>query len=76
MTQQKAGPELDRAVEAWLDGITASGPLAIRAQKALNRKWQTLPLDDAIQAGVDAFADAYCTDEPRERMQAFINRKR
>lgn len=68
--------ELDQAVEAWLDGICASGPRAIRAQKALIRKWQSLSLDDAIAAGVDAFADAYRSNEPRARMQAFLNRKR
>jgi enoyl-CoA hydratase/carnithine racemase len=67
---------LDHAVAAWLDGIVASGPEAIRAQKALIRKWQSLPLDDAISAGIDAFSDAYRTDEPRRRMQAFLDRKR
>jgi len=68
--------ELDQAVTTWLDGICTSGPLAIRAQKALIRKWESLPLGEAIAAGVDVFADAYRTDEPRSRMQAFINRKR
>jgi len=67
---------LDQAVDDWLDGITASGPQAIRAQKALIRQWQELPLDEAVMAGVDVFADAYRTDEPRTRMQAFLKRKR
>ncbi len=77
LVEKVVPPEaLDQAVETWLDGIIASGPLAIRAQKSLVRKWQQLPLNDAIQAGISAFADAYRTDEPRNRMQAFLNRNR
>lgn len=68
--------ELDGAVIRWLDGIAASGPMAIRAQKALIRQWESLPLADAIAAGIDVFAASYRTDEPRTRMQAFIDRKR
>ena len=68
--------ELDGAVGHWLDGITASGPLAIRAQKTLIRQWEALPLADAIAAGIDVFANSYQSDEPRARMQAFIDRKR
>lgn len=68
--------ELDRAVDHWLDGLIASGPLAVRSQKALMRKWEKLSLDDSIRAGIDAFADAYRTDEPGSRMKAFIERKR
>ena len=68
--------DLDRAVDAWLDGIIASGPAAIRSQKALIRAWEELSLDDAIQAGIDAFSDSYRAAEPRERMQAFLERKR
>lgn len=68
--------ELDAAVEAWLDGICASAPKAIRAQKTLIGKWQELSLEAAIQAGVGAFAEAYQSDEPRKLMQAFINRPR
>jgi hypothetical protein len=30
----------------------------------------------AIAAGIDAFADAYATDEPARLMRAFLNRKR
>ncbi|MGH1482324.1 MAG: enoyl-CoA hydratase [Geminicoccales bacterium] len=68
--------ELDAAVEAWLDGICASAPKAVRAQKALIRKWQELSLEAAIQAGVSTFAEAYRSDEPGKLMQDFINRPR
>ena len=68
--------ELDAAVETWLDGICASAPKAVRAQKALIRKWQELSLEAAIQAGVSTFAEAYRSDEPGKLMQNFINRPR
>jgi len=68
--------ELDTAVETWLDGIIAAGPKAIRAQKALINQWQGLSLEDAIDAGIDAFAKAYESDEPRTMMRAFLDRRR
>jgi len=68
--------ELDVAVETCLDGICASAPKAIRAQKVLIGKWQELTLDAAIRAGIGAFAEAYRTDEPGKLMQDFINRPR
>jgi enoyl-CoA hydratase/carnithine racemase len=69
-------PALDAAVDDWLDGILAAGPTAIRAQKALVRKWEELPLADAVQAGIDAFAEAYEGDEPNRLMRQFLDRPR
>ena len=68
--------ELDAAVARWLDSITAAGPRAIRAQKALIRQWRALPLDRAIDAGIDTFAAAYETDEPARLMNRFLERPR
>ena len=67
---------LDGAVEAWLAALLRNGPHAVRLQKQLIRDWQRLPLDAAIAAGVDAFADAYATDEPRRLMADFLAAKR
>jgi enoyl-CoA hydratase/carnithine racemase len=64
-------PELDAAVEARLAAVLAGGPRAIRLQKALIRAWEYLPLEDAIAAGIDTFAAAYETDEPRQAMAAW-----
>jgi enoyl-CoA hydratase/carnithine racemase len=66
------GAAVDRCVAAILDGT----PGAVRAQKALMRRWEDATLDDAIQAGVDAFAQSVTTGEHTEKMTAFINRKR
>ncbi len=71
-----AAGDLDDAVNRWLDGIVSAGPRAIRLQKELMSKWESLPLDRAIQAGIDSFASAYETDEPNDRMRQFLNRSR
>ena len=68
--------ELDAAARKWVDAIAAAGPNAIRLQKALTQRWETLPLDHAVQVGIRSFAAAYHTDEPRLRMRAFLDRKR
>ncbi len=70
------GVELDDATQAWVRAIGAAGPEAIRLQKALVRQWEAVPLDDAIQVGMQSFASAYDTDEPRRLMQKFLDRKR
>jgi len=67
--------ELDAQVARWLDSILRGGPRVMRSQKALLRDWERLPLEDAIQAGIEACVEARSTDEPRRMMAAFINRK-
>ena len=69
------GVELDDTTQTWVRAIGAAGPKAIRLQKSLIRQWEAMPLDDAIQAGVGCFTSAYDSDEPRRRMQAFLDRK-
>jgi enoyl-CoA hydratase/carnithine racemase len=68
--------ELDAAVEDCLAALLKAGPQAIRLQKALIRRWEDLPLGQAIAAGIDTFADAYATDEPSRLMRAFLDRPR
>ena len=67
---------LDAAVEKLLDSILASGPRAIRAQKALITAWEDLPLRQAVQRGIDSFAMVWAADEPRRMMQDFLVRRR
>jgi len=62
---------LDATVERWLDALLACGPRSIRLQKRLIRRWEDLPMREAIAAGIDAFAQAYETDEPAEMMGRF-----
>jgi enoyl-CoA hydratase len=63
---------LDQAIDRILDSILASGPQAIRLQKALIDAWEGLPLREAIQRGIGSFAAAWQTDEPARMMQAYF----
>lgn len=68
--------QLDAAVEEWTEAILNAGPRAIALQKELMRHWARLPVDQAIQKGIEIFAEAYETDEPQMYMKSFFERKR
>jgi enoyl-CoA hydratase/carnithine racemase len=66
-----APPEkLAAAVERLAAAILAGGPNAIRLQKSLIRDWEELSTSAAIARGIDVFAEAYATDEPRRMATA------
>jgi len=67
---------LDAAIEHCVAAIVQATPLAVRAQKRLMRRWERLSLDEAVQAGIDAFAQSMADGEHHERMGAFVNRKK
>jgi enoyl-CoA hydratase/carnithine racemase len=71
-----AASELDGAVEGWVTAILANGPRAMRSQKALIARWERLPIDEAIAAGIEAFEAAFETPEPQEYMRRFLERPR
>jgi enoyl-CoA hydratase/carnithine racemase len=68
-----ARDRLDDAVQSWVDQTLSSAPAAVRLQKSLIRSWEDLPLRAAVAAGINAFAAAYETDEPRSKMRHFLN---
>ncbi len=68
--------KIGEAVERCVRSIADATPLAVRAQKRLMRRWERLPLDEAVQAGIDAFAQSVADGEHVERMAEFVNRKR
>jgi enoyl-CoA hydratase len=57
--------QLGAAVEHFAAALLAGGREALRLQKALMADWQDLSTSAAIDRGIDAFAEAYDTDEPR-----------
>jgi enoyl-CoA hydratase len=65
--------DLDTALDGWLASLLASGPLAIRAQKKLILDWEDRDVAGAVQAGIDAFAQSWSTDEPRQAMRHFLD---
>ena len=67
-----APAELNQAVARVVGELLAGGPQAIRRQKALLREWEELTPARAIARGIDAFAEAWDSEEPRQRMQRFL----
>ncbi len=67
---------LRAAAEELVAGILASGPEAIRLQKELIVRWRETDLATAVRYGINAFAAAYATAEPREGMDAYLEKRR
>jgi enoyl-CoA hydratase/carnithine racemase len=70
-----ASRDLDAAVERWLASLLVCGPRAVRIQKRLVIDWDRMSTTDAARAGIQAYVDAYRTDEPRRLMTAFLERR-
>jgi enoyl-CoA hydratase len=67
---------LDAAVEHAVNALLECGPQALRAQKALLRQWEELPLKESVDLSIGVFGKSFLTDEPKHLMQGFIDRKR
>ncbi len=65
-------PTVEKTVAALLQGA----PEAMRAQKALLRQWEELPLKESVNRSVGVFGQSFLTGEPRRLMQGFLDRKR
>ncbi len=70
-----AAAALREAVEELVARILAGGPAAIRLQKELVIAWRSADLRTAISYGINAFATAYATGEPREGAAAFLEKR-
>ncbi len=68
--------QLDAGIEKLLGEILECGAEAIAAQKVLIRKWEELPLKEAIDASIPIFGRSFLTGEPQHHMQQFIDRPR
>ena len=66
---------LDALVERTVAPIAASGPLAVRSQKALLRYWTESSIQAGLDRSVEAFGHAFTTDEPRRYMAPFLARR-
>lgn len=66
---------LASAVEVMVQRLLSNGPQALRLQKDLMHRWLNLPMDEAIEAGIQSLALAYATDEPQRAIQAFWQRR-
>src|SRR3982751_397533 len=67
---------LDAAVEHTVKALLECGPEALRAQKALLRQWEELPLTESVNLSVGVFGQSFLTGEPQRLMQGFLDRKK
>jgi len=67
--------ELPTAVRRMADRLRSNGPHALHLQKALINRWLNLPMDEAIEAGIQSLAMAYATDAPQRAIAAFWARR-
>jgi enoyl-CoA hydratase len=67
---------LDAEVEKVVGALLECGPEALRAQKALLKQWEELPLKESVNLSIGVFGQSFLTDEPRRLMQGFLDRKR
>ena len=67
---------LNAGCEALLDKLLEAEPRAVQIQKLLMKRWEDLPMSQAIAAGIDAFEDAWATDEPSVSMARFLAQRK
>jgi enoyl-CoA hydratase/carnithine racemase len=69
------GERLRAAADELVAAILAAGPEAIRLQKELIVRWRETDLATAVRYGINAFAATYATAEPREGMNAYLEKR-
>ena len=67
---------LEAATAGIVDRILECAPGAVRLQKELIIRWRNTDQRTAIEYGVNALAQAFATQEPREAMQAFLEKRK
>jgi len=55
--------------------VLRNGPTALVLQKKLIAQWMELSLSASIEAGIRVFRECYQTDEPKEGMKAFLEKR-
>ena len=71
-----APEDLDAAVDKWIESLLLCGRNAVRIQKRLIMDWDRMSVTDGARAGIQAYVNAYRSDEPNRMMTAFLNRKK
>ena len=67
--------QLEEATGELLAPILECAPTAIRLQKELVIRWRNTDQRTAIEYGINAFAQSFATGEPREAMQAYLDKR-
>ena len=66
---------LDERILEIAEGLAQIGPVVLRQQKRLLRRWECMTVDAAIDDSIAEFGEAFKTCEPQHHMNAFLERK-
>jgi len=66
--------DLDILLQDIASDVLSSGPRATAIQKGLFRAWKGTQYDSAITSGINAFVQAYETDEPKQKISDFFKK--
>ncbi|HQQ70566.1 MAG TPA: enoyl-CoA hydratase [Alicycliphilus sp.] len=66
---------LDERILQVAAGLAEIGPVVLRQQKRLLRRWEGMAVDAAIDDSIAEFGAAFQTGEPQHHMNAFLERK-
>lgn len=67
--------KLEEEALALAEKLASYSPHAVRLQKQLINRWLNLPAEKAMEAGIEAFSQAFTTGEPHEAMSAFLEKR-
>lgn len=68
--------KLDERIMEVAAGLAEIGPVVLRQQKRLLRRWERMTLDAAVDDSIAEFGEAFETGEPQHHMNAFLDRKK
>lgn len=67
--------KLDERILEVAAGLAEIGPVVLRQQKKLLRRWERMTLDAAVDDSIAEFGEAFKTGEPQHHMNSFLRRK-
>ena len=67
--------KLDDRILEVAAGLAAIGPVVLRQQKRLLRRWERMTLDAAVDDSIAEFGEAFNTGEPQHHMNVFLEKK-
>lgn len=67
---------LEATVDKMVQRLLQCAPKALEAQKKLVYQWMDSTMSHAFQLGIEAFAHAYRSEEPKEGMRAFQEKRK
>jgi len=62
-------------IKELADKILSYNPIAVKMQKRIINRWLPSDFEEAIDYSIEAFSRCFATDEPKEAMTAFLEKR-